>query len=378
MISEDEEKSITLTMDGVEKGIILGYDNGTANPKNFSITSGGIEWNDNTNNYITSLERLSAVQLAFQSIREPPNATTLVVNKVINLDNGLGNVGSIGLDTSNNLVINNVGGGRIECPLEPVSANDIVNKTFVYNTTLEDFDADTNDNTIVGTNIVFTETGSGVVLYYTGNFSSEIINGTIGRRGLLQVRSGGSAGTDAKVLSDVIYSLANIKKLTFGFIPLGTETFAAEGRTPIGNIFQILGLSAIRQTTGQTTTQSVIWRLASGSATIPTWEFVMNNVVQYTSVLGELTGKWCRVSFDITFDGVDYLVQSTLTNLTDGTTETTAVYPLTTGYEFTPNSIGLYFSTRTSDNNQKFLGVDYCELQQNLYNIGGGNTLNFR
>ena len=265
-----------------------------------------------------------------------------------------------------------------ECSVVPINANQLVNKSFVNDVILEDFDADTNDNTIVGTNIVFTETGSGVVLYYLGNFSSDIIGGVIGRRGLLQVRSGGSAGTDAKVLSDVIYSLANIRKLTFGFIPLGTETFAAEGRIPIGNVFQILGLSATRQTIGTDATQSVIWRLSSNSATIPTWEFVMNNVVQYTSVLGELTGKWCRVSYDITFDGVDYLVQSTLTNLTDGTTETTAVYPLTTGYVFTPNSIGLYFSTRTSDNNQKFLGVDYCELQQNLYNVGGGNTLNFR
>jgi hypothetical protein len=265
-----------------------------------------------------------------------------------------------------------------ECSAVPINDNQLVNKSFVYNTILEDFDVNPPSATIAGTKIEFTETGVGVMLFYTGNFSSDIISGVIGRRGLYQIRSGGSTFDDAKVISDIIYSIANIKKVTFGFIPLGNEGFATEGRAPAGNIFQLIGLSATSQTLGQATTQSIIWRLASNSATIPTWEFVLNNVVQYTSTLGELTGKWCRVSFDITFDGVNYSVQSTLTNLTDGTTETTAVYPLTTGYIFTPNSIGLYFSSRTNNNTNKYLGIDYCELQQNLYDIGGGNTITFR
>ena len=265
-----------------------------------------------------------------------------------------------------------------ECSAIPINDNQLVNKSFVYNTTLEDFDADTNNNTFAGRKIVFNETGTGSYIYYAGDFSSDVIGGTIGRRGILQLNSGGSGGNETMLLPDRIYSLANITKLTFGFIPLGNENFATEGRVPPANIAQALGLSGAVQQTGTATSQSILWRLLSLSGTVPTWEFVINNVVQYTSTLGELTGKWCRVSFDISFDGVNYSVQSTLTNLTDGTTETTAVYTLTTGFVFNLNSIAPYMLSGTNNNTNKYLGIDYCELQQNLYNIGGGNTITFR
>jgi hypothetical protein len=265
-----------------------------------------------------------------------------------------------------------------ECSAIPINDNQLVNKSFVYNTTLEDFDADTNTAAFAGNKIVFGESGSGSYIYYLGDFSSDVIGGTIGRRGILQLNSGGSGGNETMLLPDRIYSLANITKLTFGFIPLGNENFATEGRVPPANIAQALGLSGAVQQTGTATSQSILWRLLSLSGTVPTWEFVINNVVQYTSTLGELTGKWCRVSFDISFDGVNYSVQSTLTNLTDGTTETTAVYTLTTGFVFNLNSIAPYMLSGTNNNTNKYLGIDYCELQQNLYNIGGGNTITFR
>jgi len=104
LISELEDKSITIKMEGVEKGIILDYEIETATPKNVNITSNGINWTDGSNNYTTSLERLSEVQTTFQAVLKPSNDTTLVVNKQLNFDDGLGNIGYIGLDGSNDLV----------------------------------------------------------------------------------------------------------------------------------------------------------------------------------------------------------------------------------------------------------------------------------
>lgn len=262
----------------------------------------------------------------------------------------------------------------------PINPTDIVDKQFIYNTILEDFNADTASNSLFGQKIVFNETGTGSVNYYLGAFSAPLVAGAFGRAGILQMNSGGSGGNETMLLTDTIYSISNIEQIVVGFIPLGQASFTGTP-VPQGDILQHFGISATAQQTGNATTNSILWRLNSTTGTPPTWEFVINNVVQYTSVLGDLTGKWCRATFDITEPTAgNYSVSTTLVNLTDGTTETTSVFPLVAGdfLDFAPQTQGLLIVSGTDNGTNKFFGVDYIQLKQKLYNIGGGNTLAFR
>jgi hypothetical protein len=251
--------------------------------------------------------------------------------------------------------------------------NNLTNKQFVNDTRLEDFDCDTGNSAFAGQTIVFNKTGSGPYSYYTGAYASDVIDGMPGRRGILQLASGGSSGQECILLTDVIYTIANITSVRFGFNPLGNEDLATLGRTPAGNIYQLLGLSQTAQQTGTATTQSIIWRLASGSGTIPDWQFVMNNVVLYTLAMADPTGSWCSVSIDITSTspGV-YSVQSTFSNFTTGVVETTATYPLPVGFLTAPNTLGILMLSGTNNSTTKYLAVDYAQITQNLYNVGGG------
>ena len=71
-----------------DTGIQLDYDL-LGTPKQFSISGGGINFQDGTNNYTTGLERLALVQTAFQAVELPPNATTLKINDTILVDAGV-------------------------------------------------------------------------------------------------------------------------------------------------------------------------------------------------------------------------------------------------------------------------------------------------
>ena len=262
----------------------------------------------------------------------------------------------------------------------PINPTDIVDKQFIYNTILEDFNADTANSALLGQKIVFNETGTGGAGYYIGAISAPLVAGAVGRSGFIQLNSGGSGGNETMLFTDTIYSISNIEQVVVGFIPLGQATFSGTP-VPQGDILQFFGISATSQQSGTATTNSILWRLRSLTATIPTWEFVINNVVQYTSVLGDLTGKWCRATFDITEPTAgNYSVSTTLVNLTDGTTETTSVFPLVAGdfLDFAPQTQGLLMVSGTDNGTNKYFGVDYIQLKQKLFNIGGGDTLAFR
>ncbi len=123
--------------------------------------------------------------------------------------------------------------------------------------------------------------------------------------------------------------------------------------------------------------------MTSASATVPAWQFVINNVVQFTLTITptNMTAKWCRVEFNFIYGGgATSTVSSTWYNLTDGTQETTGTYTITAGTGFpasltTPNSCGIVVSSRSENATNKYLGVDYVEVQQpDLYPVGSGTT----
>jgi hypothetical protein len=253
---------------------------------------------------------------------------------------------------------------------------DLIGNTII----LEDFNADTTLSGVIGQNIVFNETGSGVTNYYIGSFNASFVDGVVGRSGFIQLQSGSSSGNESLLLTDTIYSISNIQQLVFGFIQLGEANFSST-ITPTGNIMNHFGISATPQQTGNFPTNSILWRYSSTTATIPTWEFVINDVVQYTSGLGDLTGKWCRATFDITEPTAgNYSVTTTLVNLTDGTTETTSTFPLVAEdfSNFAPQTLGIIIVVGTDNGRNKYFGVDYVQLKQKLNLIGGGDTLAFR
>jgi hypothetical protein len=104
LTSEDESKSITFTMDGTNKGIRLGFDLLSANPKTFTITPNGVNFVDNTFNQTTPLLNLCALQTVLSAVDIPPNSTTLKLVNSLLLDNGTGDTLTA---TNSNLVIDN-------------------------------------------------------------------------------------------------------------------------------------------------------------------------------------------------------------------------------------------------------------------------------
>jgi hypothetical protein len=94
-----------------------------------------------------------------------------------------------------------------------------------------------------------------------------------------------------------------------------------------------------------------------------------------------MTAKWCRAEINVNYGGgATATVSGTWYNLTDGTSETTGTYTITAGTGFpaaltTPNTVGIYMSCYSNNATNKYMGVDYVEVQQpNLYPVGSGTT----
>jgi hypothetical protein len=327
------------------------------------LTSG----NDAGGQSITNLN-----DVALTTINGLPPAGAENLQQTLTIGN---NAGSNDIDMNNQdiLNVNNIDLTTINGSAYPPTSS--------ADTTLEDFDTNTNNSAVLGLNIRFNETGSGSSTYYTSSaFAGTYVAGVVGRSGLIQLNSGGSSGQETMLLTNTIYSIYNLEQVVIGFIPLANENFSITP-VPAGNIRQHFGISATAQQLGTATTNSILWRLSSPSSTIPTWQFVINNVVQYTSTLGDLTSKWCRATFDITEPTAgNYSVSTTLVNLTDGTTETTSAFPLVAGdfSGFKPQTQGLLMVSGTDNNTNKYFGVDYVQTKLKLFPIGGGNTLAFR
>jgi len=249
------------------------------------------------------------------------------------------------------------------------------------NVMMEDFDMYDTTTNFFGNRLSFTESGSGATTYYSGVYEATILAGAQYRRGILQMATAGSS-TSTLLITDLMFSYANISKVTFGIVPHSNETLAT---TPVaaGNLTQHFGISSATSTTGVQASNTVIWRLTSSSATIPAWQFVINNVVQYTLTITptNMTAKWCRAEINVNYGGgATATVSSTWYNLTDGTSETTGTYTITAGTGFpaaltTPNTVGIVFGNLTVNATNKYMGVDYVEVQQpNLYPVGSGTT----
>jgi hypothetical protein len=250
------------------------------------------------------------------------------------------------------------------------------------NVVMEDFDMFDTTTNFYGNRLSFAETGNGSVSYYQGVYEATILAGAQYRRGVIQMASGTANPSSTILLTDLLFSFANISKVTFGIVPHTNENLSITP-VPAGNTTYAVGISDVASSLGNQTADTVIWRMTSASATIPAWQFVINNVVQYTLTITptNMTAKWCRAEINVNYGGSSTAtVSGTWYNLTDGTSETTGTYTITAGTGFpaaltTPNTVGIYMSCYSNNATNKYMGVDYVEVQQpNLYPVGSGTT----
>lgn len=250
------------------------------------------------------------------------------------------------------------------------------------NVVMEDFDMFDTTTNFYGNRLSFAETGNGSVSYYQGVYEATILAGAQYRRGVIQMASGTANPSSTILLTDLLFSFANISKVTFGIVPHTNENLSITP-VPAGNTTYAVGISDVASSLGNQTADTVIWRMTSASATIPAWQFVINNVVQYTLTITptNMTAKWCRAEINVNYGGgATATVSGTWYNLTDGTSETTGTYTITAGTGFpaaltTPNTVGIYMSCYSNNATNKYMGVDYVEVQQpNLYPVGSGTT----
>jgi hypothetical protein len=101
MTLDNDTKSLTLDP---SNSLTIDYDLTTANPKQFRISSAGVNFTDNTSNNTTGLQRIALVQQAFAAVDLPPNATTLQINNTLLATNAPG-TNSITIDASADSII---------------------------------------------------------------------------------------------------------------------------------------------------------------------------------------------------------------------------------------------------------------------------------
>jgi hypothetical protein len=136
-------KHISIDGDG---GLDIRYDIGTANVKNFKISSAGVNWTDNTNNHTTGLERLALVQTAFSAVELPPNTTTLKVNNTLLLDAGVATQSTTIEDGK--ITINNASVGGASNPLLVLQNNNTTAGATTFETYKNDLPTSTGGDTI--------------------------------------------------------------------------------------------------------------------------------------------------------------------------------------------------------------------------------------
>jgi hypothetical protein len=205
--------------------------------------------------------------------------------------------------------------------------------------------------------------------YFSGTYDASVRAIATDRIGMLLMNSGGTSGGDCFFVSQSqAVCPSNIKRLAFGFIPLGNGSLTAVG-SDANNICQALGIANGTNGTGSST-PSTYWRLLSTGGTIPSWTLVENNVnketISGTNLTGNLANKWCRAAIHFTNNGAFYY--GVFENLSDGVSYTTALYP-TTAANITELQFLSMMST-TSNATSKQIGIDYVLLECNTLPIG--------
>ena len=252
-----------------------------------------------------------------------------------------------------------------ECSVAPTNDNQLVNKLYTDQRITHSYFTDF--NSADGGDFTWNSSGAGSSSIFNGTFDATLATVGLQRSGLLNLNSSATSGNNVYYQSaNASWNAKNIKSITFGLIPLGNGSLTTVG-TDAGNINQAFGIAS-GVSAGDTQATSIIWRISSGSASIPTWTLVENNVVKETlsgaNLTGGLTNKWCRASIVFTNNGSNFY--GVFTNLTDNVSYTTATFSTTT-----PNTFcSIYLHSGTANNTAKQIAFDYCLVENNCLDVG--------
>jgi hypothetical protein len=253
-------------------------------------------------------------------------------------------------------------------------------------TIFEDFVSNPAGTTEFGSALFMSESGTGVSSVFSGIFKAALAVGSFGRRGVIQMNSGGGTGDATFLKTPNIFSINTLTKVEFGIVPNANNNLATAS-TAAGFIRQAVGITSATNLANTQTTDTILWRLSSASATIPTWVFVINNQVQFTITTDtNATNNWVRCGFTITPNqpANTFTVQGFWYNLTAGTLETSPVITCGAGQPAPlnafsadireANQFGIYAACGTENTTNKYMGIDYILLNQaNLYPLLGTN-----
>lgn len=274
--------------------------------------------------------------------------------------------------------------------LETLSYNSTTHEIFTSQsndaTIFEDFVANTSAAGDVGSNLIMFETGAGTSAVYTGVIKAAIAVGSYGRRGIVQLNSGGTANDATFLKTPNIFSIFTLSKVEFGIVPSGNANLSTAS-TAVGTIQQAVGITGATTLGNNQTNDTILWRLSSTTATVPSWQFVINNSVRFTLTTNtNATNNWVRCGFTIVPNqpANTFQVQGFWYNLTAGTLETSPVVLCGAGQPAPlnafsadireANQFGIYAACGTEANANRFLGLDYVLLNQaNLYPLLGTN-----
>lgn len=256
----NDDISITLTMDGSDKGLIFKYDKTSGNPKTFKITSAGFNFTDNTNNYTTPISNIALVQTVLGALEVPPNSTTLALNKTMQITDNTTtstldiNAGVMNVDVDNSgVVVFN------QCPqtaIAPTNNNDLTNKTYVDSTIYNITSVNNNQDYFP---VFVSSTGTGSQLYIdsiTGPFSYNPSNGTLKSPTLVLdqttnvVRAGSIASTLGYGNNTIALGLNAGLNQGAGSIAIGQNTGSPSSGSPQGTDCIAIGGGAGRNTQG--------------------------------------------------------------------------------------------------------------------------------
>ena len=235
-----------------------------------------------------------------------------------------------------------------------------------------------------GQTLVFNETGTGVSSRFNGVIKPAAITGSLGRRGFIQINSGGTAGNSSFLKTPNEIAISTIKKVTFGILCSANENLATNA-TAAGNIQQAVGITAATNATNVQTTDTIIWRLSSNSGTLPGWQFIINNTLQYSLVMTPIgqSDSWVTCGFEIlnmNLTNNTFQVRGFWKNMGTGVSEFTPIISCGVGAAGNlanfptnlqdANEVGLYAMSGTNNATNKYLGVDYVFLEsQNLFQV---------
>ncbi len=312
---ENSSESIQLSMlnDNNELGLTIKYGINSLN-----INSNGFTYNNGTNTYNTSNEKISLISTALSSIELPDDINELKINNKLVINDG---ISSSNITFDGDLVINS-------------DNNIILNNKTTYNETITDNTEITNKSYV--DNKINTEISNAITNINNYNYYSDDLWGT---GGLLQITTSGTHATNSPTIqtselnhngiirffnasSNSVAGYEMSSTINLDSIPLNKPLHIIIRPWPTGTIGNTTIKFGLSGSLGSTSPSSgIFWRYSTNISPVNVWNLVINNVSVYSiSNPSQYVNDWLKMVLLRTSNN-DFTVS--LINLTTNETFTT-------------------------------------------------------